>query len=339
MDTPDILKSLSNLEQSLQGVESARQQVEKTVAAYEGARLQITNLIQEFVRISKELNTVVFTIRNNQQVLEGAISEKVESVFNNINTRVTVIGGELDSINNTFASNCSKTATSVKDNVSEALKSFDEKVQNTLGDITKTLFEFKGLVSAIESEFKTNTNNSVTSVDSTLKSITEDFQDKLNIQLKDFADLKKEIEGIVNLQKRFTSDVFAKIETETKSIKENISELDNQINKLTTHSESNHKELIDILSAILQGNNPSAEKLSARFNSVDGSLGAVKDGVSSVSSQLGTATIQIIDENKQTLLSEVTAVKAENANIKKMVVFCLVAISISILFNLIILIC
>lgn len=132
--------------------------------------------------------------------------------------------------------------------------------------------------------------------------------------------------------------MFAKIETETKSIKENISELDKQINKLTTHSESNHKELIDILSAILQGNNPSAEKLSARFNSVDGSLGAVKDGVSSVSSQLGTATTQIIDE-KQTLLSEVTAVKAENANIKKMVVFCLVAITISILLNLIMLIC
>lgn len=41
MDAQDILKTLNNLEQSLQNVESARQQVANTVNAYEGAKAQL----------------------------------------------------------------------------------------------------------------------------------------------------------------------------------------------------------------------------------------------------------------------------------------------------------
>ena len=93
------------------------------------------------------------------------------------------------------------------------------------------------------------------------------------------------------------------------------------------------KELIEVLSAILQGSSPHGERLTARCNTVAGSIGAVKDGVSSVSSQLGTATNQIIDHNKQALLSEVTEVKAENASIKKLVIFCLIVTFISMILN------
>lgn len=337
MDTQDILKSLSNLEKSLQNVESARQQVEKTVAAYDGAKLQIADLTQELAGISKEFNAIVFAIRSNQQILESTLSAKVEQVFANINDKLVVMGGELMSIKDTFASNCNEAATSVKDNIAEALRLFNKKVQTEIGNIANALSEFQSIVSAIENEVKTNANNIISLVKSSLKSATDEFQDKLNTHLKAFSDLKGDLQGVLNLQKQYNTEVFVKIETETNSIKNSISDLDKRIHDLSSNSESNHKELMDILSAIIQGNNPSAEKMSARFNTVDGSLGAVKNEVTSVSTQLGTATTQIIDENKQTLLSEVTAVKSENANIKKMVIFCLVAIFISILLNIVIL--
>ena len=41
MEAQDILKMLTNLEQSLQNVESARQQVTNTVNAYEGTKAQL----------------------------------------------------------------------------------------------------------------------------------------------------------------------------------------------------------------------------------------------------------------------------------------------------------
>lgn len=338
MDTQNILKSLSNLEKSLQSVESARQQVEKTVAAYDGAKLQIANLTQELAGISKEFNAIVSAIKSNQQILENTLSAKVEQVFININDKLVVMSSELMSIKNTFASNCNEAATSVKENIAETLRLFNEKVQTEISDIANVLSEFQSIVSAIENEVKTNANNTISSVKSSLKSATDEFQDKLNTHLKAFSDLKGDLQGVLNLQKQYNTEVFVKIETETYSVKNSIFDLDKRIHDLSSNSESNHKELMDILSAIIQGNNPSAEKMSARFNAVDGNLGTVKNEVTSVSTQLGMATTQIIDENKQSLLSEVTAVKLENANIKKMVVLCLVAIFISVLLNIVILI-
>ena len=81
MNTQDIIKSLSNLEHSLQGVESARQQVEKTVAAYGTTQKQLAILSQEFVKTSNELNSVIDVVRNNQEQLSATLSSEVERLF------------------------------------------------------------------------------------------------------------------------------------------------------------------------------------------------------------------------------------------------------------------
>ena len=59
MDAQDILKTLHRLEQNLQNVESARQQVANTVNAYEGAKSQLHALTVEFSLISSELRTYI----------------------------------------------------------------------------------------------------------------------------------------------------------------------------------------------------------------------------------------------------------------------------------------
>ena len=58
MDSQEILKSLSTLEQKLQSIESARQQVERTVNAYEGAKAQLSVLTQDFTDIYQELKNI-----------------------------------------------------------------------------------------------------------------------------------------------------------------------------------------------------------------------------------------------------------------------------------------
>ena len=55
MDTQDIVKSLSKLEHSLQGVESARKQVEDTVSAYGATQKQLATLSQELANVSNAI--------------------------------------------------------------------------------------------------------------------------------------------------------------------------------------------------------------------------------------------------------------------------------------------
>ena len=337
MNTQDIIKSLSNLEHSLQGVESARQQVEKTVAAYGTTQKQLAILSQEFVKISNELNSVIDVVRNNQEQLSATLSSEVERLFVQIEGKVAVLGNKALEINQSFENSCTETVKSINVSIDAAIASFKGKVRDELSEVSSALAEFNSIIKNIQEGFQKDASQAISTLQETSEKVVTGFQEKIANHLSSLSKLNGELEAIVNLQKKQNAEILTKFETESASIKASISNIDSQLKGMKNNNDEHHKELIEVLSVILQGNSPSVERLTARFNTVDGNIGAVKDGISSVSSQLGTATNQIIDHNKQALLSEVTDVKAENASIKKLVIFCLIVTIISVILNIMIL--
>lgn len=326
MDTQDIVKSLSKLERSLKGVDSARQQVEKTIAAYDATCEQVNTLLQEIANVSNDLSAVVDIVKKNQKQLTANLSDKTEQLFAQIDSKVEIIGDKATEMNQAFETNCIEISKSINGEFDAAIASFKEKVQHELSGLSSLMEEFKTMVKDIKEGFKNDTSKAISTLQETGDKIISVFQAKIEDYLISFSKLKDELDSVVNRQKTQNDDIISKIEAEASVIKAAVSDMGSRL-------DIHHKELVDVLSAILQGNNPSAEKLTARFNTVDGSIGAVKEGVSSVSTQLGTATSQIIDNNKQALLSEVTEVKAENAKIKKLLMICLIAIVVLVILN------
>ena len=373
MNTQDIIKSLSNLEHSLQGVESARQQVDSTVAAYGATQKQLATLSQEFVKVSNELSSVIDVVRNNQEQLSATLSSKIEHLLIQIEGKVAVLGNKASLMNQTFESSCTETAKSINDSIDAAIASFKGKVKDELSEVSSALAEFSSIIKDIQEGFQKDASQASYTLQETSEKVVTRFQEKIANHLSSLSKLNGELEDIVNLQKKQIAEILTKFETESASIKASISNLDSQLKGMTScndenHKEllakfetgaasikasicnidsqlkgmtscndENHKELLELLSALLQGNSPSAEILTTRFNAVDGSIVDVKDRLSSVSSQLGNATNHIIEHNKQILLSEVASVKAENTSIKKLVVFCLLVTFISVILNIIIL--
>ena len=333
MNTQDIIKSLSNLEHSLQGVESARQQVDSTVAAYGATQKQLATLSQEFVKVSTELSKVIDVVRNNQEQLSATLSSKIEHLLIQIEGKVAVLGNKASLMNQAFESSCTETAKSINDSIDAAIASFKGKVKDELSEVSSALAEFSSIIKDIQEGFQKDASQAISTLQETSEKVVTGFQEKIANHLSSLSKLNNELEAIVNLQKKQNAEILTKFERESASIKASISNIDSQLKGMKNNNDEHHKELIEVLSAILQGNSPSAERLTARINTVDGNIGAVKDGVSSVSSQLGTATNQIIDHNKQALLSEVTDVKAENASIKKLLIFCLIVTIISMILN------
>ena len=373
MNTQDIIKSLSNLEHSLQGVESARQQVDSTIAAYGATQKQLATLSQEFVKVSNELNSVIDVVRNNQEQLSATLSSKIEHLLIQIEGKVAILGNKASSMNQTFESSCTETAKSINDNIAAAIASFNGKVKDELSEVSTVFAEFNSIIKDIQEDFQKDVSQALCTLQKTSEKVVADFQETIANQLSSLSKLNGELEDIVHLQKKQIAEILTKFETESASIKASISNLDSQLKGMTScndenHKEllakfetgaasikasicnidsqlkgmtscndENHKELLELLSALLQGNSPSAEILTTRFNAVDGSIVDVKDRLSSVLSQLGNATNHIIEHNKQILLSEVASVKAENTSIKKLVVFCLLVTFISVILNIIIL--
>ena len=373
MNTQDIIKSLSNLDHSLRGVESARQQVDSTIAAYGATQKQLATLSQEFVKVSNELNSVIDVVRNNQEQLSATLSSKIEHLLIQIEGKVAILGNKASSMNQTFESSCTETAKSINDNIAAAIASFNGKVKNELSEVSTVFAEFNSIIKDIQEDFQKDVSQALCTLQEASEKVVADFQETIANQLSSLSKLNGELEDIVHLQKKQIAEILTKFETESASIKASISNLDSQLKGMTScndenHKEllakfetgaasikasicnidsqlkgmtscndENHKELLELLSALLQGNSPSAEILTTRFNAVDGSIVDVKDRLSSVSSQLGNATNHIIEHNKQILLSEVASVKAENTSIKKLVVFCLLVTFISVILNIIIL--
>ena len=374
MNTQDIIKSLSNLEHSLQGVESARQQVDSTVAAYDATQKQLATLSQEFVKVSNELGSVIDVVRNNQEQLSATLSSKIEHLLIQIEGKVAVLGNKASLMNQTFESSCTETAKSINDSIDAAITSFKEKVKDELSEVSTVFAEFSALINEIQERFeKYALQQAISTLQENCEKIVIDFQQKIANHLSSLSKLNGELEAIVNIQKNQNdvilkkfeaetalikasltnidsqlegmkscndenhNELLAKFETGSASIKASICNIDSQLKGMTSCNDENHKELLELLSALLQGNSPSAEILTTRFNAVDGSIVDVKDRLSSVSSQLGNATNHIIEHNKQILLSEVASVKAENTSIKKLVVFCLLVTFISVILNIIIL--
>ena len=289
MNTQDIIEALSNLEHSLLGVDSARQQVEKTVAAYGATQKQLATLSQELVKFSNELDSMVDIVRDNQEQLSATLSSKVGHLLVLIEDKVTLLGDKASVMNQTFENSCMETAKSINENVDAAIVSFKSTLQETC--------------------------------------------EKIDNHLRALSKLEDELEDIVNLQEKLNAEFLTKLETVSATIEASISDIDCQLKGIRNNNDEHHKELTEALSAILQGDNPSAKKLTARFNTVDGNIGAVKDMVSDVSTQLGTETSKIIEHNKQALRSEATAVKAENARIKNLIIFCVIVATISAILN------
>ena len=337
MNTQDIIKSLSNLEHSLQGVESARQQVDITVAAYGATQKQLATLSQEFVKVSNELNSVIDVVRNNQEQLSATLSSKIEHLLIQIEGKVAILGNKASSMNQTFESSCTETAKSINDNIAAAIASFNGKVKNELSEVSTVFAEFNSIIKDIQEDFQKDVSQALCTLQEASEKVVADFQETIANQLSSLSKLNGELEDIVHLQKKQIAEILTKFETESASIKASICNIDSQLKGMTSCNDENHKELLELLSALLQGNSPSAEILTTRFNAVDGSIVDVKDRLSSVSSQLGNATNHIIEHNKQILLSEVASVKAENTSIKKLVVFCLLVTFISVILNIIIL--
>ena len=113
METNDILKSLSNLEQNLKNIDSARQQVLNTVNAYDGAREQLQHLVREMTSVREELSGVFQAINENQVALNREFSEKTDEILARVNGKLSELDGAATAILTSFEGTCKRSGTSL----------------------------------------------------------------------------------------------------------------------------------------------------------------------------------------------------------------------------------
>ena len=271
MDSQEILKSLSTLEQKLQSIESARQQVERTVNAYEGAKAQLSVLTQDFTDIYQELKKVLDDIQNSKNIASTEVSDKADVVFKALQTRVTSLEQATKDIKEKFENACNTANDNFSKTIEKSGKELTTKMEADINKAREATVKEIEKASGIIAGFKTEVDELK---EGYIKSLTESSENQKTVMTQIATDFSKSADQYIDSMKR--------VKTEMESLFE-------KYNNLTIRIEDVLKEV--------QG---SIESALAHFSrAVDSNTQATVALGQNLESQISSSFSQLMDANKK----------------------------------------
>ena len=336
MEAQDILKMLNNLEQSLQNVESARQQVTNTVNAYEGTTAQLHALTVEFKEVSSELNKVYNAIKENVDSIDETLKIKIDSVFKSISKKVDTLDAVAEKIQSSFEKSCNNSVNTIENSVhnsigklnnevDQSISKFNEKVKLELDGISSTLSNLKSCTKEIQDSFR-NSNTAFTSdLKVMLKNIADNFKAAVEQHILSFTSLKDELKSIIDGYEEKSKTVVSKVDNIESIIKSETTILKSKIEVIGTNQKNQHDEIVCKLKSLHEGHIKAADNLSERFNTVATTLRTLSSSISELKTQF--------DSKEKDLYNTINALKEEVTSSKRLLTFCFIAIIMSLLLN------
>ena len=271
MDSQEILKSLSTLEQKLQSIESARQQVERTVNAYEGAKAQLSVLTQDFTDIYQELKKVLDDIQNSKNIASTEVSDKADVVFKALQTRVTSLEQATKDIKEKFENACNTANDNFSKTIEKSGKELTTKMEADINKAREATVKEIEKASGIIAGFKTVVDELKEGYN---KSLTESSENQKTVMTQIATDFSKSADQYIDSMKI--------VKTEMESLFE-------KYNNLTIRIEDVLKEV--------QG---SIESALAHFSrAVDSNTQATVALGQNLESQISSSFSQLMDANKK----------------------------------------
>lgn len=336
MEAQDILKMLTNLEQSLQNVESARQQVTNTVNAYEGTKAQLHALTVEFKEVSSELNKVYNAIKENVDSIDETLKIKIDSVFKSISKKVDTLDAVAEKIQSSFEKSCNNSVNTIENSVhnsigklnnevDQSISKFNEKVKLELDGISSTLSNLKSCTKEIQDSFR-NSNTAFTSdLKVMLKNIADDFKASVEQHILSFTSLKDELKSIIDGYEEKSKTVVSKVDNIESIIKSETTILKSKIEVVGTNQKNQHDEIVSKLKSLSEGHIKAADNCRNDLILLIQPLRTLSSSISELKTQF--------DSKEKDLYNTINALKGEVTSSKRLLTFCFIAIIISLLLN------
>lgn len=267
MITQEILVSLSQLEQELQSIKSARVLAEETIQAYSDVKKDISTLLSEFGSVTNSLNSLAHSFENENQTLSDEIQNSIK-----------IVKGQLETLNTAFANQCNSVIIKFMESINSTTDSLKNKTESLSTTYESHNNTFKGRI------------DELTSVHNSLIKATESV-----VSIKaDIAELQKEL----NESQKGQDKTIEKIALDLEKNGINHTQILTQItNDLKTSQDSQDEDLANIKDAV--SSNVSKldtviSKIDGVANSILGNTSSIETKISKVASLCNTNKILII---------------------------------------------
>ena len=204
MTPQEILASLSRLESELNEVASARLLVEQTANSYKEVQKELSSFVGEFQIVINSLNTVAKAFDNENQTLS-----------NDIQNSITVVKGQLDSLNTAFANQCNSIILKFMESINSSADSFKDKTESLFNTYESHNNVFKDRIDEL-----TAVHNSLIKATETILSLKSDVANLQQQLIDSQKDQDKTLEKIAtDLEKTGTehAEILSQIASDLKT--------------------------------------------------------------------------------------------------------------------------
>lgn len=272
MDAQEILKSLSNLEQKLQSIESARLQVEKTVNAYEGAKAQLAVLTQDFKDIYKELNSVLIEIQNSKNIVSTEVSDKADGVFKTLKERSDSLDKATKDIKEKFVKACDKANEDFSNTIEKSKNEFSTEIEANITKVRESSVKeiekassiitgFKTAVDGLNEEYKKSLDENTKNHKDILTQIATEFSKSVEQYIVSMRNVKDELESILEKYYSLTTrieDKLAEVQSRIESALDDLGRaVDTNTQATTALGQKLESKIDGSVSQLLEANNKS----------------------------------------------------------------------------------
>ena len=212
MEANEILTSLANLEAGLKEIESAKEQVLKTVGAYATVQKQISDYTKALEAISGSIKGIIADVQSQRTTLNddaasvfATLRAKSDEIISNQNSSISKtlesLKSTLEATKDSFIKNCSNATDSLKKNTNEEVEKLDarinelklcasnlsalhENIKSTLGkiievkqdinDLKAEMLKTQGEQDTILTQIKTDFSSQSLNLSNTIKGVSND---------------------------------------------------------------------------------------------------------------------------------------------------------------------
>ncbi|MCM1142313.1 MAG: hypothetical protein NC453_27395 [Muribaculum sp.] len=280
MTSQEILASLSQLEQELQSIKSARELVDQTVNSYGDVKNDIAKLIDEFANVSNSLADI-----------SNALASENIAISTEIQKTIEIAKGTINNLHESFASQCNTAVVRFMENVNKAAVELATKTDSLMISYAENNAEFKKQIHDLERVHASliAASESVAS----LKSDIATLQNQLNQSQKSQDATLERIAAQLQSTSASHSQILTQIASDLKSSQDAQDEDLNHIKSVigTVSATSNNTEtIVQNLAANLDKAMDDIKNISSRIDSRANSLESKMDSLETQLNELQSTT-------------------------------------------------
>lgn len=179
MDTNELLIAISGLEKNLKDIDSAKEQVNKTIEAYKGIHGQVESYTKSLDKVSQNISSMIDAVKSNRQILGSELDKELKGKFKEMEEKLSEMKALAESSSEKFTTQYEITNNKINNKLNQTTENFNSSTANIQTD-------FKVLANSILTDFRSNIETETEKLENCIK--------QLNNALSNFTVLHSDIE-------------------------------------------------------------------------------------------------------------------------------------------------